>query len=148
MIGAEGQCDLHIHHCVAGYNTGGYRVAAAFFHGRNIFFRYDTACSFIFKNKTASRFAFFQSQYNMSELAATTGLTDKAFFNFSRSVQGFTVGNHWFPNIAFHSEFPAHSVDENLQMKLTHAGNDGLACLFIDTDLKSRIFFSQLADGP
>ena len=62
---------------------------------------------------------------------------------FSLAGDGFPVGNPrhagGHPGIVF----PEHSFDVNFQVKLSHAGDNGVSGLIIDVDLKCRIFLGE-----
>ncbi len=44
-------------------------------------------------------------------------------------------------DIGLDAELTAHPVDQNLQVKLAHATDDGLAGLLVGTDVESRVLF-------
>ena len=43
--------------------------------------------------------------------------------------------------------FTAHTVDDDVELELAHAGDQGLAGLFVGRDLEGRILFGQLGQG-
>src|SRR5699024_2219454 len=46
-------------------------------------------------------------------------------------------------DVGIHIEFAAQAVDEDLEVEFAHAGNDGLAGLFITAHSKGRVFLGQ-----
>ena len=57
-----------------------------------------------------------------------------------------TVSNLRRADGGFNLEFAAHAVDENVEVKFTHAGDDRLAGFFIRLDAERRIFSSQAVE--
>ena len=56
----------------------------------------------------------------------------------------FPVGDLRLADGGFHLEFAQHAVDDDLQMQLAHAGDDGLPGFLIGIGLECRIFFGKL----
>ena len=49
--------------------------------------------------------------------------------------------------VNLYAELPAETVDDDVEVKLTHAADDGLASLWIGLNLESRILLSKLAES-
>ncbi len=49
--------------------------------------------------------------------------------------------------VDLYAELPAETVDDDVEVKLTHAADDGLASLWIGLNLESRILLSKLAES-
>lgn len=62
----------------------------------------------------------------MAVLTMTAGLTNEFAFRFNRFADGFTISNLRFAYGAVYIEFATHTVDDDVQMKFAHTGNDGL----------------------
>ena len=80
----------------------------------------------------------------MTVLAAATGLLDQFAVAMGRGSNGFAVGNLGLADIGFHLEFTHQAVNNDFQVKFTHAGNQGF---FISLHPESRVFFRQTAQG-
>jgi hypothetical protein len=52
-----------------------------------------------------------------------------------------------FANVGFNAEFAAHPVDQDIELKLADATDDGLAGFVIGMDTEGRVFLSQLGEG-
>lgn len=82
----------------------------------------------------------------MTELTTTTGLTNELAFDLDVVLgDGFTVGNLRLTDVRLNVELATHTVDENVEVQLTHTGNDGLTSLFVGLDTERRVFLSQFA---
>ena len=79
----------------------------------------------------------------MTVLAATAGLTHKLAFRFDTLANGFAVSNLRFAHAAVDFELAQHAVNDDFQVQLAHAGNNGLACFRVGVGPESRIFFRQ-----
>jgi len=60
-----------------------------------------------------------------------------------RAGDGFAVCHFRFSDVRLHLELPQQTVHQNIQVKFSHAGDNGLTGVFILTNLKSRVFFRQ-----
>jgi hypothetical protein len=80
-------------------------------------------------------------------LAAAAGLAHELAFGFHPLADGFAVGHHGLAHVGFHLELAHHAVDDDLQVQLAHAGDDGLAGLGVGLHLEGGIFLGQAAEG-
>ena len=141
MVGAEGQPHPHIDHGVAGQNARVHGFTQAFFHGRNELARNHAALDFIDKFKALARFQRLHAQHHMAVLALATGLAHElAVHIVDCFANGFAVGHLGLAHIGGHIEFPFHAVDDDFQVQLAHAGNDGLARFLVGADSEGRVF--------
>ena len=60
-----------------------------------------------------------------------------------RFSNGFTIGNLRLTDIGADLEFAQHTINNNLQMKLAHSTDDGLAALLISRNTQRRIFLCK-----
>ena len=56
---------------------------------------------------------------------------------------GFAVRDLRFAGVRVHFEFAEHPVANDFQVQLAHAGDDGLAGVFVRVDAESRVFFGE-----
>jgi hypothetical protein len=64
-------------------------------------------------------------------LTTTTRLTNKFTFNFRASTDRFTVSNLRFTYITVNAEFTLHTVNDDIQVKLTHTRDQSLTCFVV-----------------
>src|SRR6056300_1810551 len=81
----------------------------------------------------------------MAVLAASTGLLDMLTLNFNSFTNGFAVRHLWFTDVRFHIELTTHTINQDVQVKLTHTGNNGLPGLFVSFYPEGWIFLSKFA---
>ncbi|KAH3680161.1 hypothetical protein WICPIJ_008374 [Wickerhamomyces pijperi] len=84
---------------------------------------------------------------NFSELTSTTGLFLVRIVEISWDGDGFTVRDLWLTSDTFNTVLSLHSFDVDLQMQLTHTGDDGLLGLRVVLHSESRIFLLETVDG-
>ena len=82
----------------------------------------------------------------MSVLSVTAGLSGVLGFCFDFFREGFAISNLRRTDVCLDLELSEQSVDNNLQMQLAHAGNDGLAGFGIGVRFEGRVFFRQLLE--
>ena len=68
----------------------------------------------------------------MAVLTATTGLTDELALSLLDVVTSrLAVGNLGLTNVSVNRELTEQTVDDDLELQRTHAGDDGLAGLVV-----------------
>ena len=73
-------------------------------------------------------------------LAATTGLADELALDVLDLVAGgLAIGDLRLAHVAVDLELAAETVDDDLEVQLAHAGDDGLAGLVVGVDLEGRV---------
>src|SRR5262249_3154752 len=82
---------------------------------------------------------------HVSILSATTGLSNIFAFRLGMLANRLAIGHLRFANVRFHLVLANHAVNDDLQVKLTHAADDGLSRIGISVNLKGRIFLSKTA---
>src|SRR3546814_18300604 len=65
-------------------------------------------------------------QHHMAELALAAGLTHELAFLLDRLADGLAIGHLRLADIGLDVELALHAVNQDFQMQLTHAGDDGL----------------------
>src|SRR5690606_37826467 len=115
----------------------------SFFYRRNKFFWNITTFDFIYKSK-----AWFviicgtDSKYNICKFTSTSRLLFVNFSVVSRLCKSFFVFHLRLSLVYFYFELSSHTVNNNVEVKLTHTGNNGLSGSFVGFYLESWIFFS------
>src|SRR5699024_5026104 len=81
-------------------------------------------------------------------LAGTTGLLLVGVAEgLNRLADGLTVGNLWVTDVGLNLELALHAVNEDVEVQLAHAADDGLAGLLVQVDGEGGVLFSELLDG-
>src|SRR3989338_9945761 len=109
----------------------------------NKFVRNGSAFDRIDKFKSLSSCFGLNPDHRVSVLTASSGLADILSFAISQLLDRFLVRDLGCSYICFYLKLPAHTVDENFQMQLSHTPDDGLVGFQIAFNLKCRIFLGQ-----
>ena len=80
----------------------------------------------------------------MTVLSTAARLSDEFAFHIDFLGDRFLVGNLRCAHIGLHLELTQETVYDNLQVKLTHTGDDGLSRLRVGVGLKGGILLRQL----
>ena len=79
----------------------------------------------------------------MAVLAAAAGLADELAFLLDLAADGLAVGDLRLADVGLDLELALHAVDDDLQVQLAHAGDDGLAGLLVGADAERRVFLRE-----
>src|SRR5699024_9318068 len=115
---------------------------------RNEFLRNITALHFVNKLQTAlSKVLINRTDIHddIRKLTATTRLLLVNFAQVNSLRDSFLIVNLRFTLITFNLELTFQTIDDDIQVELTHTGDNRLACLLISLDCKRRIFFGQFS---
>ena len=80
----------------------------------------------------------------MAVLTATARLANKLAFDLGSRRDAFTICNLWLTDVRFNTELTAHTVDDDIEVQLTHTGYNRLAGLFVCPHAERGIFLSEL----
>src|SRR3546814_16518495 len=75
----------------------------------------------------------------MAELALAARLAHELAFGLDRLADRLAVGDLRLADIRLDVELALHAVDEDVQVQLAHAGDDGLAGLFVGMPAERRV---------
>jgi len=79
-------------------------------------------------------------------LTATARLLDVLPFGLGRAEDGFAIRHLRLAYIGNDIELALHTVDENLEVQLAHAGDDSLVRLFVGLDAEGRVFVREFPE--
>ena len=100
-----------------------------------------------FINKLEVAFEAFVLRFNpnndVGELTTTTGLLLEYFAEFDRTCDCFLVSNLGTTLVALYLELTTETVDNNIEVKLTHTRDNGLTGLFVCLNTEGGVFFSK-----
>ncbi|MNL80588.1 hypothetical protein D3C87_2074810 [compost metagenome] len=83
----------------------------------------------------------------MTVLTATARLTDELTLDLDLLADRLTVRDLRLTDVGVHLELAKQTVDDDLQVELAHAGDQGLRGLGIVLHAEGRILFGQLLQG-
>ncbi len=70
----------------------------------------------------------------MPVLAASAGLPDKLAFLLDQLANRLAVGDLGLADVGLDLELAPHAIDDDIEMQLAHAGDDGLSRLLVGRD--------------
>ena len=116
--------------------------------GRNVFLRHDAADDLVLELVALARLLRVHVDDRMAVLAATTGLANELALGGEDLVaRTLAVGNLRLADVCLHLELAHQAVDDDLQVQLAHAGDDGLAGLMVGGHAEGRVLLGQLLQG-
>ena len=80
----------------------------------------------------------------MTVLTLTTGLTSILVVNISKLLDCFLVSNLRCTYVSLNLELSEETVNDDIQVKLTHTCDNGLTCFFVSPCSEGRILFGKL----
>ena len=123
-------------------------VLEALLYWRNKFLRNVTTSYLVDELQTAFLEVFVNRTNvydDIGELTATTRLLLVNFTEVNRLSNGLFVVNLRLTLVTFNLKLTLQTVDDDVQVKLTHTWDYCLTALFVSLNSKGRIFFSQLS---
>ena len=81
----------------------------------------------------------------MTVLAGAAGLANVFAFGFAMLADGFAIRHLRLADVGFDFVFAHHAVNDDFQMQLAHAADDGLSAVGIGVNLEGGIFLRQPA---
>ena len=143
VIGSIDHLDPDIDQRVSGQHTTGDGLADAGLHGVVIFLRDNTTDDLVLDLDALTTLVRCDVDDRVAVLTTTAGLADELAFALCRGSDGFAVGNLRSTHGGLPLELAQHAVADDVQMQLTHAGNDQLAGLFVGEHPEGRVFLGK-----
>src|SRR5690606_5505860 len=139
--------DLDVHHREAGEHAVRQGFLQALVDRRDEFARHGAALDGVDEFVALAGFVRLELDPHVTVLATTAGLLGELAFLLHRLADGFAVGHLRGAHVGFTVEFALHAIDDDFEVQLAHAGDDGLAGFFVGTHAEGRIFLSQTTQG-
>ncbi len=156
MVRTEHQLHLDVHDREASQRAAGDGFAQALFNRRNEFLRDHAAGDvvdeqeIVLDHRSDLRIGTIfsgdrrQLDHDVTVLTLTTGLLGVLVVRLDVSQgDGFAVGHLRRADVGFNVELALQAVDDDVQVQLAHARDDGLAGFFVGLDAERRIFLRQ-----
>ena len=132
---------------IACEDTVGHSLLEALLYRGDEFLRHVTALDFVYELQIAFE-AFVGGLYtddDVSELTATTRLLLVDFTELNGLRDSFLIRYLGLTLVSFDLEFALQTVDNDLQVELTHTADDGLTGLFVGLHTEGGVFFGELS---
>ncbi len=138
---------LHVDHGITEFDAALHRLVHALAHGRDEFLRDHAALDGVHELEALADVLRLELDDHVAVLTAAAGLLDEAVFLIHGLADGFAVRDLRLADVGLDAEFTAHAIDDDFQMQLAHAGDDGLAGLLVGVHAERGIFLGQTAQG-
>ena len=147
MEGAVYERGLHVDDLVAAEDAGLHGALDALVHAGDIFLRYRAAVDVVHELIALAGLVGLNGELDVRELAAAAGLAHEARVDGGGLGDGFLVGDLGLADVRLDLELAQQPVDDNLEVQLAHAGDDGLARLLVGIGLEGRVLLGELREG-
>ena len=150
MVLTVEQGDLQVDQRITGEHTVLHRVLRTGIHRRDVLARDTTAGDSIVELVGGAVFGVHQRlelDDDLGELPRSTGLLLVGVLVLvDGAADGLAVGDLGLAHIRLDLELPLHPVDQDVEVKLTHTADDGLAGLLVELHRERRVLFGELLD--
>src|SRR5512142_1451596 len=146
VVGAVVDGDLHVDDRVAGLDAAIERFLHALLDGGDELARDGAAGDLVDELVAFAAGLRLDPQVTMAVLAAAARLLDVLAFGLGVLGDGLAVRDLRPAHVAFHLVLALHAVDDDVEVKLAHAGNDELVGLFVGPDAERRVLFGQFLE--
>ena len=147
MVRAVEQGNLHVHNGIARQNTCFHRALNTSVDGRDILLGDGAAHNGVDELVTLAGLVGLHVNLDVAVLAFTAGLTGVLGLLIHSLADGLLVGNLGSADVGLDLELPQQTVNNDLQVQLAHAGDDGLTGFLVGVGAEGGILFSQLRKG-
>ena len=148
MVGAVDKLDAHVLDRVAGQNAGVQSLLDALVDGGDVLLRHDTADDLVLELVALARLGGVHVDDAVAVLAATAGLADELALNVEGRRGGLlAISNLGLTNVSLNLELTQQTVDDDLEVQLAHASDDGLAGLVVGGHLERGVLLGELLQG-
>src|SRR5207302_10582808 len=112
---------------------------------RDEFLRYPAALDAVDEFVALARLRL-ELEPDVAVLAAAARLLDELALHFERLLEGLAVGHLRLAHRGLDAEFALHAVDDDLEVQLAHARNDGLARFLVGMHAERRVFLREATE--
>ena len=146
----EGTVDergLDVDDLIAAEDAGLHRTLDTLIHTGDILLGDRAAVDVVHELVALAGLVGFDGELDVRELAAAAGLAHKARVDGGGLGDGLLVGDLGLADVGLDLELTQQPVDDDLQVQLAHAGDDGLTGLLVGVGLEGRVFLGELREG-
>ena len=143
MILAIDDGDLDVDDRILGQHALLHGVLDAALDGGQVGTRDGRAAQLVLKDEPAARGKGLHLDLDVGELAVTAGLLDQAPDAVHGPGDRLAVGHLWRADVGLNLELALEPVDDDLEVQLAHAGEHGLAGLYVLAHAQGRILLYE-----
>ena len=146
MVGAVDELGLDVDHREAGERSRTQDRLDALLNARDVFLRHRTADDLGVEGEALADLCRLEHHLDAGELARTARLLLVGVIDFRTTRDRLAIGDLRGADIRLDLVLATHTVDEDVEMQFTHAGDDRLAALFVGLDAEGRILGSEAVE--
>src|SRR5919197_2313648 len=144
VVGAVDELDADVDDRVAGEDARLHRLLDAEVDRGDVFARYLTADNLVRELVALAGLRGLRVDDRVAVLAAAAGLTDEPAFDLlDRAPERLAVGDLRAADVRVHRELAQEAIDDDLEMELAHARDQGLAGFLVAPDAEGRVLLRQ-----
>src|SRR5207248_1950749 len=145
VVRAVNQLGLHVHHWITRQHAALESFAHTLLGRLDELARDRSAHDFVLEDKAFALFCRLDVDDDVTVLTLTARLANELAFYFLDSFPNRLAISHLrAADVRIDLELPLHPVDDDLEVKLSHSGNDRLTRFLIGVNAESRIFLGEL----
>ena len=145
MVGAVDEGHLDVDHGVAGDNAALQGLLDALVDRGDVLLGHDAANDSVDELVALALLIGLHVDDRVTILAAATRLADELALGVLHGVAGgLAIGDLGLTHVAVDLELTTQTIDDDLEVQLAHAGDDGLAGLLVGVDAEGRVLLGQL----
>src|SRR6476620_10234317 len=143
VIGAVDEAHLHVEDREAGKHAGIDDALHALLHAWDVLLRHITADHLVLELEALARLVRLDRELDTGELAGTAGLLLVRVVDIGPPRYGLAIGYLRCADIGLNLELASHAIDDDVEMQLAHAFDDGLAGFVVHRDAERRFFLGE-----
>src|SRR6478609_4320052 len=105
----------------------------------------DAADQGVLEHETRTAFAGFDLDFDVAVLTVAARLANELALRGGLLADRFAVGNLGLADVGLDLDLTAQAIDDDFQVQLAHAGDDGLPGVLVRVRAEGRVFVSELA---
>ena len=147
MVGTVENSNLNVNYRIAAQDTGLHSFLNTCIDRSNELLRDASADCLVNELITLTGLLRFESEPAVTVLTVTTGLTYELTLSFNSSSDRLFVGYLRCAYISLNLELTEQTVNDDIEVKLTHTCDDCLACFLVGICTERRVFFCELLES-
>ena len=148
MVGAVNHVHFHVLHGVTRNRTGVHGFVQTGVHSVHVLLGNGTTNNLVGNLETGTALAGTHGNHHVTVLTTTTGLLHQlTLHTVSRTGDGFAVGNLGLAGVGLYLELALEAVHDNVEVKLTHTGDDGLTGFLVGLHAEGGVLSGQTLES-
>src|SRR5215469_16215008 len=144
VIAAVEKRDLDVYDRITGQHATFEGLLNALIDGLDIFLRHHAADDVVDELVTFARLLRVELNLHVAVLAAAAGLANVFAFGLGMFANGLAIGHLRLAHVGLNLVLAHHAVNDDFQVQLAHAADDGLSAVGIGVNFEGGVFLGQL----